>query len=71
MCAESNSRSMCSRSRNTALSSVGALVAADALEDAEAVVQRVRQDVDLGLVPGDELAVHPDLLDLVDHRAPS
>src|SRR5207302_2260088 len=40
-------------------------VGADALEHAAAVVQRVRQDVDLGVVPVDELAVHPDLLDLV------
>ena len=41
---------------------VGGLVAADALEDAGAVVEGVRQDVYLRLVPVDELAVHPDLV---------
>ena len=46
---------------------VGPLVRADALERAEAVVQRVREHVDLGLVPVDELAVEPDLLFLLDH----
>src|SRR5262249_23592665 len=38
------------------------LVSADPLEDARAVVQRVREDVDLGVFPRDELAVEPDLL---------
>ena len=36
------------------------VVAADALEDPGAVVQAVRQYVDLRVLPGDELAVHPD-----------
>ena len=36
------------------------LVAAHALEHARAVVQAVRQDVDLGVLPGDEFSVHPD-----------
>ena len=36
------------------------LVGADALEDAGAVVERVGQYVDLRVLPGDELAVHPD-----------
>ena len=36
------------------------VVTADALEDAGAVVQAVRQYVNLGLIPGDELPVHPD-----------
>ena len=36
------------------------VVAADALEDAGAVVQAVRQDVDLRVLPGDEVSVHPD-----------
>ena len=36
------------------------VVAADALEDAGAVVQAVREYVDLGVLPCDELAVHPD-----------
>ncbi len=36
------------------------VVAAHALEDAGAVVQAVRQDVDLGVLPGDEFSVHPD-----------
>jgi len=45
-------------------------VAADPLEDADAVVQRVGEDVDLRLVPVHELAVHPDLLRLLDHAPP-
>src|SRR5665647_2870846 len=46
------------------------LVAADAFEDARAVVERVREDVDLGLAPGHKRAVHPDLLHLFDgHRS--
>ena len=38
------------------------LVAADPLEDPGAVVQPVRQHVDLGVLPRDELAVVPDQL---------
>ena len=38
------------------------LIAADALEDAGAVVQAVAEDVHLGVLPGDELAVLPDQL---------
>ena len=45
------------------------LVAADALEDARAVVQAVREHVDLGVLPGDELAVVPDQLRF-DHCRP-
>ena len=41
------------------------LVAADPLEDAGAVVEAVAENVDLGVVPGDELAVHPDPLGLL------
>ena len=41
------------------------LVGADALEDAGAVVERVRQYVDLCVLPGDEFAVHPDEVRLV------
>ena len=48
--------------RNTAGPAVGHLVRAHALEDARAVVQRVREHVDLGVLVGDELAVHPDLM---------
>ena len=40
-------------------------VGANALEDAGAVVHRVAEDVHLGVCPGHELAVHPDLLGLV------
>ena len=40
------------------------LVAADALEDAGAVVEPVAQNVDLGVFPSHELAVHPDPLGL-------
>ena len=36
------------------------LVAADALEDPGAVVQPVGENMDLGVLPSDELAVHPD-----------
>ena len=48
-----NSRSMCSVRRNTAGPCDG-LVGADALEHAGAVVQRVGEHVDLGLVPVDQ-----------------
>ena len=40
-------------------------VGANALEDAGAVVHRVAQHVHLGVRPGHELAVHPDLLGLL------
>ena len=40
------------------------LVGADALEDAGAVVEAVAEYVDLGVVPCDELTVHPDRLGL-------
>ena len=39
-----------------------AAVAADALEDAETVVERVGEDVDVGVGPGFELTVEPDRL---------
>ncbi len=45
------------------------VVAADALEDARAVVQAVNADMDLGVGPVDELAVHPDLLGLLHLRS--
>src|SRR5204863_4093855 len=38
------------------------VVAADPLEDAGSIVESVRADVDLRVVPVDQLAVHPDLL---------
>ena len=41
-------------------------VGADPLEHAGAVVQRVREHVDRRVVPVDELAVHPDLVGLVE-----
>ena len=41
------------------------VVAADALEDPGAVVKPVREHVDVGVVPGHELAVFPDQLDLL------
>ena len=46
------------------------LVGADALEDAGAVVEAVAENVDLGVVPGDELAIHPDALGLLHVRPP-
>ena len=45
--------------------SLRGVVAADPLEDAGAVVQSVHADVDLRVGPVDELAVHPDLLGLL------
>ena len=44
---------------------VVALVAADALEDRETIVERVREHVHLRLVPGDQPAVEPDALALL------
>ena len=41
------------------------LVGADALEDAGAVVEAVAEYVDLGVVPSDELAIHPDRFSLL------
>ena len=35
-------------------------IAADALKDTESVVEGVVENVDLGVVPGNEVAVHPD-----------
>src|SRR5262249_37726397 len=42
-----------------------AAVAADALEHAHAVVQRLGEDVDLRIVPGNQLPVEPDALGLL------
>ena len=47
------------------------VVAADALEHARAVVQAVREYVDLRVLPGDELPVQPDEVRLLHVRAPS
>ena len=51
---------------------VGGLVAPDALENAGTVVECVGEYVDLSLVPVDQLAVHPDLVDCRQrcHSAP-
>ena len=49
---------------------VVALVAADALEDRETIVERVREHMHLRLVPGDEPAIEPDALGLL-HPASS
>ena len=47
-------------------------VAADTLEETGAVVQRVREDVNLRVREVDELAVHPDLLHFIErHEASS
>jgi len=46
---------------------VGRPVRAHAFEDAHAVVQRMGQDVDRGVAPVDQLAVHPDLAVAVGH----
>ena len=45
---------------------LGGVVGPDALEDAGAVVQRVGEDVDPGVVPVDEHAVHPNLVHLLN-----
>src|SRR4030065_813177 len=45
-------------------------VAADPLEGTDAVMQRVRKDMDLRGVPVDEFPVQPDLLCLGDHGSP-
>jgi hypothetical protein len=47
---------------------LGRVVGPHALEGAAAVVQGVRQHVDLGVAPVDERAVHPDLAVAVGHR---
>src|SRR5205085_8909885 len=47
--------------------SVGTFVTANPLEDAETIMQGVRQDMDLRLIPGDHLSVQPDLVDFLNH----
>ncbi len=44
----------------------GCIIGADALEDAGAIVEGVAHHVNLGLIPGDELAIEPDLVRFVD-----
>ncbi len=44
------------------------LVATNPLENSKTVVKGVGEDVDLGLVPVDQLSVHPYLLHLFNHR---
>ena len=44
----------------------GCLVGAHAFEDAGAIVEGMAQNVNFGLVPGDELAIEPDLVRFVD-----
>src|SRR5262249_24686789 len=46
---------------------VGSFVGANSFEGAESVVERVRENVNLRVVPIDELTIHPDLGDLLDH----
>ena len=67
MCAELNSRSVCSLSRKMAVPLVG-LVGAHALEHRQAVVQRMGQHVGGGVAPRHELAVVPDEAVAVCHR---
>ena len=43
-------------------------IAADALKYRAAVAGDVREDVDLGIIPGDEAAVVPDLFRGLQHR---
>src|SRR6185436_4864592 len=52
-------------------SGVTAFVAPDTLEDAEAVVQGMRQHMNLGGVPGHQLAVEPDLFRLFQESSPA
>src|SRR5712675_984382 len=42
-------------------------VGANTLECPETIVEGVGQDVHLGVVPCDELSIHPYLFDLLDH----
>jgi hypothetical protein len=37
------------------------VVCADALEDACAIVEGVGEEMDIGVIPGDELAIAPDV----------
>ena len=46
------------------------LVGADPLEGAEAVVEGMGKDVDLGVIPIDKLTLKPDLLFLLNHGTP-
>ena len=48
-------------------SAVAELVDSNAFEDTQPIMERVCEHVDLSFVPGDELAVEPDLLQLLDH----
>ena len=61
------SRSVCSLQAEDRRA-VDGVVGAHALERAAAVVQRVRQHVDLGVAPFDQRAIHPDLAVAVGHR---
>ena len=45
-----------------------ALVAPDAFEGGQAIVEAVREDVDLGVLPGHKLPVQPDLLGFLQHE---
>ena len=45
-------------------------VGANALEHAQTVVQRVGQDVNLGLVIGDQFAIQPDVIGSNRHPSP-
>ncbi len=45
------------------------LVSPNAFKDSQAVVQGVGQDVDLGLLPGNEFAVEPDEFGLFHHQS--
>src|SRR3989449_3287040 len=44
------------------------LVAPDAFEGGQAVVEAVREDVDLSVLPGHELPVQPDLFGFLQHE---
>jgi hypothetical protein len=43
--------------------SFGCFVAADTLEHARTIVERVREDMDAGIIPFHKLAVLPDVVD--------
>ena len=47
---------------------IGGFVRADPFEDAQAVVQRVGQDVDLGVTPRHHFAIQPNHSITVGHR---
>jgi hypothetical protein len=55
------------RKTENSRSSVLALIASDALEYPQAIMECMSQYMDVGIVPVHELSIHPDLLCLLNH----